>query len=82
MNNGNDAEILKMVRAKFWSNMKRGYKEIEVYNSYEACVFYNLNSDTSLQFKNESYISSKHVKNRLTDLVCAKPLDSEKGNFL
>ncbi|XP_012559841.2 tigger transposable element-derived protein 4-like [Hydra vulgaris] len=47
------------------------YKLNQVYNSDEFGLFYRLQPNKSLHFKNEKFVGGKHIKLRLTGLASA-----------
>ena len=56
-----------------------GYEQRDVYNAYETGLFFNLLSDRSLAYKEESCHGGKHSKERLTVLLCVNSDGSDKN---
>lgn len=65
-----------------WPRMKRGYSDSEIYNADETGVFYNVTPDKTVKLKTENCASGKHVKHRLTVLVCANMSGSDKRKLV
>lgn len=77
-----DTKVTDEWLTSVWPDLRRKFKDEDIYNADEAGLFFNLTPNTTLKFKNEKCIGGKMLKNRLTVLICANMTGSDKKKLL
>lgn len=65
-----------------WPNLRKGYKDEEIFNADETGLFFRITPDKTMKFKGEKCVGGKLSKERLTVLVASNMTGSEKKKLL
>ncbi|XP_050303768.1 tigger transposable element-derived protein 4-like [Anthonomus grandis grandis] len=65
-----------------WAELRKGYKDVEIYNADETGLFYKLTPDKTLRFKGETCTGGKLSKERITVLVATNMTGSDKPKLI
>jgi len=73
-----DTSVVNDWHTTKWPKLREGFSDQDVFNADETGLFYSLMPDKTLKFKDEKCIGGKLSNERVTVLVCANLLGTEK----